>query len=152
MKRNTANRINRIIMRMRGETQARLTQIFQMQEYIEEYLRLHPCVDCGEADPRVLDFDHVHGEKSFAISQFAERYVSWNELYAEIGKCQVRCRHCHNRRHWPTKHRYLTREYAETTVMRELAQRFHWPFDEVWRRRLTEYLDLKDFRPPAANS
>lgn len=139
----SANRINRAIQRMRGETQARLTQIFQMQEYIEEWLRDHPCVDCGQADPRLLDFDH-RGDKSFAISNFAERSISWAELHAEIAKCEVRCRHCHTLRHWPVKHRYLTREYAETVVMRDIAKRFHWPFDERMRKRLTEYLELRD--------
>jgi hypothetical protein len=33
-----------------------------------KYLSHHPCVDCGEDDPIVLEFDHIKGEKVKTIS------------------------------------------------------------------------------------
>ena len=36
--------------------------------HISAYLSTHPCVDCGQTDIRLLEFDHVHGQKSHGIS------------------------------------------------------------------------------------
>jgi hypothetical protein len=33
-----------------------------------DFLIQHPCVDCGEPDPVVLDFDHVGDDKTANIS------------------------------------------------------------------------------------
>ncbi len=62
-----------------------------------EYLLSHPCVDCGETDPVVLEFDH-RGEKRSAIVDLMRRHAPWEEILAEIGKCDVRCANCHRRR------------------------------------------------------
>jgi len=62
---------------------------------IEQYLRSHPCVDCGETDVDVLTFDHVRGDKLFNIGN--SRLKSVAKLQAEIEKCDVRCANCHLR-------------------------------------------------------
>jgi len=61
-----------------------------------EYLRRHPCADCREADPLVLEFDHLF-DKSFNVSNgFSGR--RWEDVQAEMAKCDVVCANCHRRR------------------------------------------------------
>ena len=68
----------------------------QRTQYLLAYFEEHPCADCGEDDPRVLEFDHL-GDKSFNIGQ-ALAYRSWSSILAEIAKCDVVCANCHRRR------------------------------------------------------
>jgi hypothetical protein len=68
----------------------------EADDYILEYLLLHPCVDCGESDPIVLEFDHVLGEKKQAISNLKRN--GKNSIIKEIEKCEVRCANCHRRK------------------------------------------------------
>ena len=60
------------------------------------YVGTHPCFDCGESDPVVLEFDH-QGEKLFTIGQDL-RDRNWPSLLDEIAKCEVVCANCHRRR------------------------------------------------------
>lgn len=63
------------------------------------YLQEHPCVDCGESDPILLDFDHRDPKtKKLAISKMITSTYSWETVLAEIAKCDVRCVCCHRRR------------------------------------------------------
>lgn len=71
------------------------------QDYFDRqlaYLEDHPCVDCGEDDPIVLQFDHVRGEKVMGISLMISGQWSWERIEDEIAKCDVRCANCHTRR------------------------------------------------------
>ncbi len=68
------------------------------KQFILEYLQMHPCVDCGETDTIVLDFDHVRGKKSFCITTVMMS-SSLKRIIQEIAKCDVRCANCHRKRH-----------------------------------------------------
>jgi hypothetical protein len=69
------------------------------KNYVAEYLRSHPCVDCGEHDPLVLEFDHVDPEsKEATIASLVRWGCALDRLQREIAKCEVRCVHCHRRR------------------------------------------------------
>jgi hypothetical protein len=57
---------------------------------------MHPCADCGETDPVVLEFDHL-GDKRFTIG-VAIRDRNWQSVLEEMAKCEVVCANCHRRR------------------------------------------------------
>lgn len=66
------------------------------QERVLGYLLTHPCVDCGKADPVVLEFDHFR-DKRRNISDLVNSGATWPRVMAEIEKCSVRCANCHRR-------------------------------------------------------
>lgn len=65
---------------------------------IYAYLAKHPCQDCGEADPIVLQFDHVRGTKVSDVSRMVSDCKPIEDIFAEIAKCDVVCGNCHKRR------------------------------------------------------
>lgn len=67
----------------------------EIRDFIFNYFKHHPCVDCGESDPIVLEFDHVNGKKDFNISDAS--HCSQQKLEKEMEKCEVRCCNCHRR-------------------------------------------------------
>ena len=77
-------------------------------EHVLHYLYKNPCVDCGESDVLVLEFDHVRGKKKMAISQMVSGEYTKRLIDEEIAKCDVRCANCHRRR---------TAKYQHTQVM-----------------------------------
>jgi len=71
-------------------------QLRQRTLYLIEYFKSHPCVDCGEDDPVVLEFDHL-SEKLFDIGREIHNR-GWQSILDEIEKCEVVCANCHRRR------------------------------------------------------
>lgn len=66
-----------------------------IREYIRDYLLEHPCVDCGNPNIIVLEFDHVRGEKKYELARMKFCSYSLKTIQKEIDKCEVRCANCH---------------------------------------------------------
>lgn len=67
------------------------------RKHVFDYLVEHPCVDCGESDPVVLEFDHIGDDKLCEVSSLVRGATSVTRVQAEIDKCEVRCANCHRR-------------------------------------------------------
>jgi hypothetical protein len=65
------------------------------QQYVWDYLSTRSCVDCGESNPVVLEFDHVRGRKKMSVSNLAKEGYSIKTIQKEIEKCEIRCANCH---------------------------------------------------------
>lgn len=90
-------RRQKIIRKRRMQVKARA--------WIKEYLKYHSCVDCGNSDLRVLEFDHRDpSQKKFAISRKVSDGVSIETLVKEVAKCDVRCANCHRIRTKECRH------------------------------------------------
>jgi hypothetical protein len=77
---------------------ARRNRVYaEQRQFLWDYLETHPCVDCGEADRIVLQFDHVRGVKINDVGNMVGR-VADRTLVDEIEKCEVRCANCHTRK------------------------------------------------------
>ena len=65
--------------------------------YVLDFLRRNPCVDCGEDDIIVLEFDHLR-DKWRGVSRMVSDGSNISSLAAEIDKCEVVCANDHRRR------------------------------------------------------
>ncbi len=69
----------------------------EQQELLLEFLSKNPCIDCGESDPIVLEFDHIEN-KFENVSVMVKSRFSTKKLLEEIKKCEIRCANCHRRK------------------------------------------------------
>jgi hypothetical protein len=70
----------------------------RIKNFTRQYLESHPCVDCGEKDIVVLEFDHVGDDKILDICTMVRHGWSIEAISEEISKCEVCCANCHRRR------------------------------------------------------
>jgi hypothetical protein len=69
------------------------------KQIVLNWKRSHPCVDCGESDPIVLDAHHRNPRKKlFRLAAGVTRRPPL-EIQAELRKCIALCSNCHRRRH-----------------------------------------------------
>ena len=96
---------------IKKKKQYRLISHQRIMQVIINYLEDHPCVDCGEKNIIVLQFDHIR-DKIDAVSNLIRnnRYIKM--IMEEVVKCEVRCANCHTkktaeRRGWTLKNHVL---------------------------------------------
>ncbi len=71
----------------------------RIREQLLNYLLGKKCVDCGENDPIVLDFDHKDASLKFKdVSKMLSGHYSWKSIIKEVEKCEIRCSNCHRRK------------------------------------------------------
>lgn len=92
-----------------------------VRKLIFDYLTSHPCVDCGESDPIVLEFDHRDGnQKEFNIANSINRGYAPKRVIEEMNKCDVRCANCHRRK------TYYERGLKWKTQINQVCQNGLW--------------------------
>ena len=96
-----------------------------------QYKKTHHCVDCGESNPFLLEFDHTNVDskgdgidKSFAIGSCYR--TSEQALRAELAKCDVRCVSCHR-----IKTLYEKGSYRASGLRLELLMSIEDYFDRI---------------------
>ena len=63
--------------------------------FIFRYLKMFgKCIDCGNKDWKVLEFDHKHS-KIMEVSKMYSNHYSIFKIKNEIRKCNIRCSNCH---------------------------------------------------------
>ena len=81
------------------------------QDYVDAVKLANGCADCGlrSPHPEIYDFDHLPGfDKVAGVSAFLTK-GTFDDLVAEVAKCDVVCANCHRIR---TRSRY----YQPTSV------------------------------------
>ena len=72
-------------------------RIEKARDFVYGFLATNSCIDCGETDPIVLEFDHQRDKKKAISSMVGEGYAT-DTIQEEIEKCEVRCANCHRRK------------------------------------------------------
>ena len=89
------NYLENVLQRQAQRKIIRTKSSVRNKNFVLDYLSKHPCVDCGNTNVIVLDFDHINNDKEHNVSDMTHRGWSLNNLKKEIEKCEVRCANCH---------------------------------------------------------
>lgn len=64
--------------------------------FLADFYTNNSCVDCGETDITVLDFDHLL-EKNFGINKALGDVMPLDRIKEELKNGEVRCSNCHRK-------------------------------------------------------
>jgi hypothetical protein len=68
-----------------------------ISKYLFAKLSKSQCLDCGENDIIVLEFDHINNKK-IGIAEMYKNSYSLRAIEEELNKCEIRCANCHRRK------------------------------------------------------
>jgi len=65
--------------------------------FVYRFLKIFgQCIDCGNKDWRVLEFDHKNrNNKKDTVSSLMNKHIAIFNLKSEMKKCEIRCANCH---------------------------------------------------------
>lgn len=67
-----------------------------IRQFILDKLKVSKCIDCGNNDIRVLEFDHLpEFKKEYNISDMLRSSLSIDSIELEMNKCEIVCANCH---------------------------------------------------------
>ena len=75
--------------------ESKIKRVKVLRNYVFDFLKNKECVDCGNNNPVVLEFDHINDNKIDNISKMIWKAVKIDTLIKEIKKCEIRCANCH---------------------------------------------------------
>ncbi|HYD54931.1 MAG TPA: hypothetical protein VEA99_20010 [Gemmatimonadaceae bacterium] len=76
---------------------AREARLAELRQRLWRFLEGHPCADCGERDPVVLEFHHTL-HKDMDLNRLVAGAYSWPRLEEELALGIILCANCHRRR------------------------------------------------------
>ena len=104
-------------VRIRAVSVINAAQRANINQRLAAHLLANACMDCGETDVRVLDFDHRDDEaKVLEVMDLSKKRRTWQVIAREIAKCDVRCANCHRKRTLASGSSWRQRAYAAAAV------------------------------------
>ena len=93
-----------------------LTRNTDIRNFLYTYRITNGCVECGEKDPRTLEFDHLRDKKFNLGKAHMIKGLTLKEVKAEVRKCVVRCSNCHKRKTHKEQQTWLNAMYENSQV------------------------------------
>ena len=109
-------------------------------EYVWFLRNIMNCVDCGESNPRVIDFDHITKNKILSISNMVRNpSFGISDIKKEVDKCVVRCSNCHRLKTAKENNWYTNMKNLEEMRLQTYSGKMFYPFKPE-----VSQVDIKD--------